>query len=103
MFDLSFPDQRKEALYQIFCDKQNTKIYHAFLVYLLIPMVYLSGKGLYLNGEVAMIVKESIVVILILYFLNQITNSKKPKDIETKEELESIYFFIIKINFAIFI
>lgn len=94
MLNLSFPDQRKEALYQIFCDKQNTKIYHAFVVYLLVPMVYLSAKGLYLNGEVALIVKESIAVILILYFLNQITNSKKPKDIETKEELES-YFFLL--------
>lgn len=69
MWQTCFPNAEKETLYQRCCSHYNSNIYNMFILYLMVPIIYLSIKGIVINDEVADIVKKSICIILLFYFL----------------------------------
>lgn len=83
-----FSDPTKEVLFQQYCSKLNTKLYNSFMVYLIVPMLYLSFKGIYLYGEIAHIVKECIVIIVLFYLLIRL--SEKLFDLKLKQKVDQI-------------
>ena len=68
MWQTIFPDKKKEILYQQYCNRYNSRIYNTFILYLIIPILFLCLKGLLVNGEITEIVKKSICIIFLFYF-----------------------------------
>ena len=89
MWQTSFSDLKREAHYLKYCNRHNSKIYSTFILYLIIPMLYLSLKGLFMNGEITDIVKKCICIIFLFYFSIQISSKLlKNNESPTQEEEE---------------